>query len=169
MYMQLHLDSNASRTRRRRARTGKKPMFTDCYCTQFRRSANKLTGIYDDALRPVGLKITQFSLLRALERLGSATYNEIAVEAALDKTTISRNLKVLINAGWVVVGVAPEEDARYRSAQLSKEGVKILRKAEPYWRVAQRQVEDGVQQFLNGPANKQLLEALESLQQVPSK
>lgn len=144
-------------------------MYTDCYCTQFRRSANKLTAIYDDALRPVGLKITQFSLLRALERLGSATYNEVAAEVALDKTTISRNLKVLINAGWVTVSVSPDEDARYRSAQLSKEGVKILRNAEAYWKVAQRQVEDGVQRFLNGPANKHLLQALESLQQVPSK
>ena len=144
-------------------------MFTDCYCTQFRRSANQLTGIYDEALRPVGLKITQFSLLRAIERLGAATYNEIAAEAALDKTTISRNLKVLINAGWVTVSVPPEEDARYRSAQLSKEGVKKLRSAEPYWRVAQRRVEDGVQRFLNGPANQQLLEALEALQQVPLK
>lgn len=144
-------------------------MFTDCYCTQFRRSANQLTGIYDEALRPVGLKITQFSLLRAIERLGAATYNEIAAEAALDKTTISRNLKVLINAGWVTVSVPPGEDARYRSAQLSKEGVKKLRSAEPYWRVAQRRVEDGVQRFLNGPANQQLLEALEALQQVPLK
>jgi DNA-binding MarR family transcriptional regulator len=142
-------------------------MFTDCYCTQFRRSANRLTGIYDEALRPVGLKITQFSLLRALERLGTATYNEIAEDVALDKTTISRNLKVLINAGWVSVSVAADEDARYRSARLSKEGVKKLRHAEPYWRIAQRRVEDEVQRFLNGPANMQLLEALESLQQVP--
>jgi DNA-binding MarR family transcriptional regulator len=168
MYMQLCSTGEEMNALRRFARTGR-IMFTDCYCTQFRRSANKLTGIYDEALRPVGLKITQFSLLRALERLGAATYNEIAAEVALDKTTISRNLKVLINAGWVIVSVSPEEDARYRSAQLSKEGVKILRKAEPYWRVAQRQVEKGVQQFLNGPANKQLLDALETLQQVSSK
>jgi DNA-binding MarR family transcriptional regulator len=139
-------------------------MFTDCYCTQFRRSANNLTSIYDEALRPVGLKITQFSLLRALERLGTATYTEIATEAALDKTTISRNLKILINAGWVTV--TPEEDARYKSATLSKEGVKMLRQAEPYWQVAQARVEKGVQRFMNGPANKQLLQALESLQQV---
>ena len=141
-------------------------MFTDCYCTQFRRSANQLTGIYDEALRPVGLKITQFSLLRALERLGTATYNEIAAEAALDKTTISRNLKILINAGWVSVSVDPEQDARYRLARLSKAGVKKLRSAEPYWSVAQRRVEDGVQGFLNGPANKALLDALETLQRV---
>ncbi|GJH30017.1 MarR family winged helix-turn-helix transcriptional regulator [Caballeronia novacaledonica] len=128
-----------------------------------------MTSIYDAALRPVGLKITQFSLLRALERLGKATYGEIAEEAALDQTTISRNLKILINAGWVSVSVDPEQDARFRLARLSKEGVKKLRSAEPYWSVAQRRVEGGVQGFLNGPANKQLLEALETLQRVAIK
>jgi len=45
-------------------------MFTDCYCTKFRRASNALTRIYDAALRPVGLRITQFSLLRSLARLG---------------------------------------------------------------------------------------------------
>jgi DNA-binding MarR family transcriptional regulator len=137
-------------------------MFTDCYCTQFRRSANALTSVYDDALRPVGLKITQFSLLRALERLGSATFTEIAAEAALDKTTISRNLKILINAGWV--DVAPEADARYKVARLSKAGVKMVRSAEPYWQQAQAKVESEVQRFMKGPANKRLLQTLESLQ-----
>jgi DNA-binding MarR family transcriptional regulator len=139
-------------------------MFTDCYCTQFRRSANALTSVYDDALRPIGLKITQFSLLRALERLGSATFTEIAVEAALDKTTISRNLKVLINAGWVTVGT--EEDARFKVAMLSKEGLKMLRRAEPHWEAAQTRVESEVQRFMKGPANKRLLEALETLQRA---
>jgi DNA-binding MarR family transcriptional regulator len=139
-------------------------MFTDCYCTQFRRSANALTGVYDDALRPVGLKITQFSLLRALERLGSGTFTEVAAEAALDKTTISRNLNILVKAGWV--NIAIEEDARFKVASLSKEGAKKLRSAEPYWQIAQARVESGVQQFMKGPANKKLLEALEALQRT---
>jgi DNA-binding MarR family transcriptional regulator len=139
-------------------------MFTECYCTQFRRSANALTGIYDDALRPTGLKITQFSLLRALERLESATYTEIAAEVALDKTTISRNLKLLINAGWVEVG--NEDDARFKIARLSKSGRKLLRQAEPHWRVAQKQVESEMSRYLNGPARDVLLDALETLQHV---
>ncbi len=137
-------------------------MFTDCYCTQFRRSANALTGVYDDALRPVGLKITQFSLLRALERLDAATYTEIAGEVGLDKTTISRNLKLLIDAGWV--NVTSEADARVKVARLSKEGAEKLRSAEPYWRRAQNRVERDVQRFMKGAAKERLLEALESLQ-----
>jgi DNA-binding MarR family transcriptional regulator len=139
-------------------------MFTECYCTQFRRSANAITHIYDNALRPVGLKITQHSLLRALDRLEAATYNEIAAEVALDKTTISRNVKVLIDAGWVVT--SPDEDARYKVAKLSPSGVRMLREAEPYWREAQQQVEREMKKYLKGPAKSVLLEALETLQGV---
>jgi DNA-binding MarR family transcriptional regulator len=137
-------------------------MFTECYCTQFRRSANALTQIYDNALRPAGLKITQHSLLRALARMKSATYNEVAAEVDLDKTTISRNLKVLIDAGWVEVSA--DEDARYKVAKLSESGVQKLNDAQPYWRAAQKQVELEMKKYLKGPAKAVLLEALETLQ-----
>ncbi|BCQ26573.1 MarR family transcriptional regulator [Caballeronia sp. NK8] len=139
-------------------------MFTECYCTQFRRSANALTSIYDDALRPVGLKITQLTLLRGLDRLGSATYNEIAAELSLDKTTISRNIKLLIDAGWVEV--SSDEDARYKLAKLSPTGARVLKEAEPHWRAAQAQVEKELKKYLKGPAKNVLLEALETLQHV---
>jgi DNA-binding MarR family transcriptional regulator len=139
-------------------------MFTECYCTQFRRSANALTSIYDEALRPVGLKITQLTLLRGLDRLGSATYNEIAAELSLDKTTISRNIKLLIDAGWVEV--SSDEDARYKLAKLSPTGARVLKEAEPYWRAAQAQVEKELKKYLKGPAKNVLLEALETLQHV---
>lgn len=142
-------------------------MFTDCYCTQFRRAANSLTSIYDRALKPVGLKITQFSMLRALERLGSATFKELAKEAALDKTTISRSLKLLVDGGWV--SITNEQDARFKVATLSAEGTKVLRNAEEYWRVAQRQVEQEFQSFLIGPADIGLLKALETIQSAGSK
>jgi len=49
---------------------------------------------------------------------------------------------------------------------LSKEGLKMLRRAEPHWQVAQKQVESEVQKFMKGPASKRLLEALETLQGV---
>lgn len=141
-------------------------MFTDCYCTQFRRAANSLTSIYDRELRPVGLKITQFSMLRALERLGSATFTELAKEAALDKTTISRSLKLLIEAGWV--SISNEQDARFKVASLSLEGTLKLRQAEEYWRIAQRQVEQEFQSFLVGPVDVGLLKALETIQHAGS-
>ncbi|RDK11943.1 MarR family winged helix-turn-helix transcriptional regulator [Cupriavidus lacunae] len=139
-------------------------MFTECYCTQFRRSANALTGIYDNALRPIGLKITQLSLLRALDRLDSATYKDIAAELALDKTTISRNIKILIDAGWVTV--SQDDDARFKVAKLSPSGARLLRDADPHWRAAQAQVEREMKRFLKGPAKAALLDVLETLQRV---
>ena len=137
-------------------------MFTNCYCTQFRRAANSLTSIYDRELRPVGLKITQFSMLRALERLGSATYTELSKEAALDKTTISRSLKLLVEAGWV--SITNESDARFKVASLSLEGISKLRHAEEYWIVAQREVEREFQCVLVEPVDVGLLKALETIQ-----
>lgn len=137
-------------------------MFTDCYCTQFRRSANALTGLYDDALRAVGLKITQFSLLRALERLGPSTFTEVATEVALDKTTISRNLQVVAKSGWITV--SPGSDARFRVAALTPEGLALLRRAEPFWEVAQKRIERELAHFLRGPAHTDLLGALETVQ-----
>ena len=139
-------------------------MFTECYCTQFRRSANALTRIYDDALRPIGLKITQLTLLRGLDRLRSATFNEIADELSLDKTTISRNIKLLIDAGWV--RVTADKDARYKRATLSAAGSRMLRNADPYWQEAQARVEKELKKYLKGPAKAVLIEALETLQQV---
>ncbi len=56
-------------------------MFTECYCTQFRRSANALTSIYDEALRPVGLKITQLTLLRG--QFADKTAEQLELQASL--------------------------------------------------------------------------------------
>lgn len=139
-------------------------MFTDCYGTQFRRSANALSLVYDDALRAVGLKLTQFSLLRALERLGASSFTDIALEVALDKTTISRNLAILIKAGWV--DVAGGGDARFKMASISQEGVRLLQRAEPHWALAQEKIEGEMQRFLTGPARSHLLQALESVQEL---
>lgn len=141
-------------------------MLPDCYCTQFRRAANALTGIYDQVLRPTGLKATQFALLRVLARLGSPTFTEIATATMLDKTTISRNMKVLVQSGWV--GVYSEGDARFKVARLSDSGVAKLRSAEPHWHAAQARVAGEVQTYLAGTASKQLVQALEALHRAQS-
>lgn len=137
-------------------------MFTDCYCTQFRRASNALTRIYDEALEPIGLRITQFSLLRALGRLGDATSTQLAVEIALDRTTISRNVKLLIEAGWVDVKGA--DDKRERVLSLNDAGRQIIAEATPHWKKAQQRIERGTDEYLRPPHNGQLLKALERLQ-----
>jgi len=131
-------------------------MYTDCHCTQYRRASNVLTKIYDDALRPVGLRITQFSLLRSLGRLGEATLTQLANEAGLDLTTMSRNVKVLVDAGWV--DVRPSGDGREKRLALNDAGRGRIEAAMPYWGNAQEQAARYSEQFRAAPDRGYLIE-----------
>ena len=140
-----------------------KQMYTDCYCTQLRRASSGLTKIYDDALRPQGLKITQFSMLRGLQRLGRATLSALADELALDRTTMSRGVKPLIDAGWIDSSTG-ESDAREKLLELSDQGRKKLKDAMPAWSKAQEKFEAQMGQSDKPAANKRLVDLLVSLQ-----
>lgn len=139
-------------------------MFTECYCTQFRRASNALTRVYDDALRPVGLRVTQFSLLRALDRLGSATTTELAAELALERTTVSRNAKLLVEARWV--DVDDSDDKRERVLSLNRSGRKMIADATPHWARAQASVEQSTKELLGAPSSRRLLQTLQTVQEA---
>ena len=107
--------------------------------------------MYDEALRPVRLKITQFSELRNVQRLQPVSISALAKEMALDRSTLGRNLLVLKRRSLVELSGA--EDLRERSVQLTPKGAALLRKAIPYWQAAQRKLEarlgaDDAQTFL---------------------
>jgi DNA-binding MarR family transcriptional regulator len=140
-----------------------KPMYTDCYCTQLRRASSGVTKIYDEALRPQGLRLTQFSLLRGLARLGQATLTQLSDEVALDRTTMSRSVKLLIDAGWVDA-TAGKKDGREKILVLNDRGRKTIKDAMPLWSKAQARVEEHMKQYVKSAPNKRLIEALESLQ-----
>jgi DNA-binding MarR family transcriptional regulator len=140
-----------------------KPMYTDCYCTQLRRASSGFTKIYDDALRPQGLRITQFSMLRGLARLKEATLSELSEELALDRTTMSRGVKLLIEAGWVDAATG-EKDGREKILTLSDRGKKKLSDAMPSWSKAQHKIEAHLSEYVKSPTNKRISEALEALQ-----
>jgi len=137
-------------------------MFTDCYCTQFRRSARALTRIYDAALKEHGIRLTQFSLLRALDRLGAATVQELSDEVVLDKTTMSRNVKVLSAAGWLTK--VETDDLREKRVRLSPAGKKKLAQSTESWRVAQMQILESAKNVFSSAADDPLIETLEKLQ-----
>lgn len=139
-------------------------MFTDCYCTQFRRSSRALKEIYDEALKSDGIRIAQFSLLRALDRMGSANVQELADEVVLDKTTISRNVKVLDAAGWV--DFEPTEDLRQKRMKLSARGSKKLASATISWKRAQKKVLESALEIFSVPSGDPLIDTLEKLQQL---
>jgi DNA-binding MarR family transcriptional regulator len=109
---------------------------TRCACFSLRKAARAVTQRYDDALRPAGLRTTQFSLLALLRLAGPAPLTRLAEEAVMDRTTLARNLKVLQRDG--LVRVLAGEDARVREVEITRTGVTKLEEAFPYWQRAQR-------------------------------
>jgi DNA-binding MarR family transcriptional regulator len=109
-----------------------------CVCGRIRRAARALTQLYDDALAPSGLRVTQYSLLSTLARRGTLRMSELATVAMLDRTALSRNLEPLAAQG--LVRIAAGTDARTREISLTRAGEAALARALPHWRRAQAQV-----------------------------
>jgi len=86
-----------------------------------RRASRGVTAAYDSALAPCDLRVTQFSVLRTLERLGPLPITRLAAEAALDRSTMGRNLGPLERRGLVRIE-AGAKDQRERVARLTAEG-----------------------------------------------
>jgi DNA-binding MarR family transcriptional regulator len=110
-----------------------------CTCSALRRATRAVTTAYDTALRPVGLRVTQFAILRLLERLGPTPVTRLAAEAALERTTMGRNLDPLERRGLVRIG-AGAADARERVVVLTDAGREAIAAAMPYWRDAQARI-----------------------------
>ena len=125
-------------TRRRREPGGasQNPL-TDpvCACATARQVARVLTQWYDDRLRASGLEAPQFALLMTLDKQGPCSQVALGRRYALDKTTVSRNLKVLQRNGWIEASVAT--DRRERQFTLTTEGRQRLAAAKPEWKKAQ--------------------------------
>lgn len=102
-----------------------------CLCILARRSARSLTDLYDRALEPSGLKVTQFSLLRAIDRMENSSLTDIALATGLDRSTLGRNLRVLEKDG--LVSLSQGMDERTRVPVLTVHAKKALRIAQPLW------------------------------------
>ena len=110
-----------------------------CACTTLRRITRRVTAAYDTALAPSGLRVTQFALLRILERRGELSVVQLARAAALDRSTMGRNLDPLERRGLVEIRVG-SADQRERLVTLTETGREAIRAAIPYWRTAQAAV-----------------------------
>ena len=111
-----------------------------CLCLQVRRAARAMARHFDEALRPVGLTNGQFSLLMALNRPGAAGMAEVASVLAMDRTTLTANLKPLQRRGLIEVETDPG-DRRMRRMSLTGEGRSLLAGAYPLWQAAQAEAE----------------------------
>lgn len=107
-----------------------------CLCGTLRRLSRAVTAAYEEALAPSELRITQFSILRTLDRIGPATVTRLAIEVALDRSTMGRNLDPLERRGLVQMEVG-QKDQRERVVRLTAAGETALAAAVPFWRAAQ--------------------------------
>lgn len=118
---------------------GVKRSANPCYCIKLRRATQAVTRLYDEVLAPSGLRVTQYSLLRRIQRLNVASIGALAAETELDRTTLSRNLKPLLDAG--LVEETEDADRRLRPLRISNAGEVALRRAAPLWQEAQERVD----------------------------
>ena len=107
-------------------------------CGSFRRAARALTQFYEEALRPLGLRATQMTVLQVLARVGEVSQGQLGKILAMDSTTLTRTLAIMVREGWIAERRG--DDRRERWLSLSKSGNRMLRRASPIWENAQAQL-----------------------------
>ena len=111
-----------------------------CIAVRLRLLNRVVTNLYDEALRPLGLKVSQLNILIVTACLGLARTAQVCEILQLDASTLSRNVKPLQGHGWLEV--APDEDARTQPFRLTAQGKRLIEKAIPAWEAAQRQASE---------------------------
>ncbi len=114
------------------------PRTLPCACASLRRAARAVTQLYDEELRPTGLRATQFTLLQVLAGIGETMQGTLGELLSLDSTTLTRTLAPLRAKGWI--RIRPGADRRERLVQLTPDGRHQLERARPAWDRAQQRL-----------------------------
>jgi DNA-binding MarR family transcriptional regulator len=107
----------------------------ECVCGALRMATRAVTQIYDDAMRPCGLRVTQYGLLLRIRRLEPVSAAALEDALLADQTTLARALKVLEADG--LIRRAPHPDKRIKRIELTAKGRKRLAQAHRLWAAAQ--------------------------------
>lgn len=121
--------------------SAERPPRERCNCFLIRSLSRKITQLYDDILAPSGLRGTQFSLMLTARKGvdgAPATVSALAQRLNTDRTTLTRNLRILQQAGHVELVAGT--DARSKCVRLTPSGEAALAQAQGLWREAQREV-----------------------------
>ena len=102
-----------------------------CACFNLRKATRMVTQLYDEALKPAGIRATQLTVLAATRSAGPISVNRLAERIVMDRTTLTRNLKPLERDGLLTV--RPGDDLRVREVSLTAKGRKTLDRAIPLW------------------------------------
>lgn len=113
-----------------------------CHCTNMRQISRKITNIYDEFLKPSNLNVTQYSLLSNLKRVQPIKMNDFSKVVKLDRTTLVRNLKPLINLSLIEIKSIDKSKAQL--LELSQKGIELQNEGYKYWQKAQEYIEQTI-------------------------
>jgi DNA-binding MarR family transcriptional regulator len=119
------------------SKTSVETIASACIAGRLRILNRVVTNLYDDALRPLGVRLTQGNILAVTARLGVARPAQVCDLLQLDASTLSRTVERMVSNGWLEV--VPDADARAQPFQLTDKGRRLMEKAIPAWERAQRQ------------------------------
>lgn len=114
----------------------------NCACFNVRKAARAVTQLYDNILKPTGLRGTQFTLLVALSIRGNIGISQLAEVLVMERTTLTRNLKPLEKQG--LIDISEGSDRRTRTVRLTAEGREKIKETTPYWEQAQEIITEGL-------------------------
>lgn len=109
----------------------------ECIAVRLRMLNRAVTKVYDDALRPLGLKVSQMNIVVATAKMGIARPADLCKRLHLDVSTLSRNVERMRARGWLEV--VPDDDGRAQPLRLTGQGRRLLERALPAWHKAQDQ------------------------------
>lgn len=153
----MNIRSQGAGTSRRKA------VRLPCACANLRKAALVATQFYDGALRPSGLRVTQFTLLQALNRAPGISQKNLAELLGIDSTTLTRTLAGLRRKGWLRSEIGT--DRRELRLFLMAAGLREYKRVLPYWQAAQRRL----RQALGEENWDQVMNAAERIAEVAAK
>lgn len=121
---------------------GKRIDDTVCHCLKMRRSSENVIKFYDNFLAPAGVTARQESLLCMIRQHSGCSVKELSVQTQLERSTLARSLKPLINVGYV--NDSKEKGTRDSKLELTELGKKVCGNAEVLWLKAQEEYENKV-------------------------
>jgi DNA-binding MarR family transcriptional regulator len=141
--LQRHVETGGSMARMERHATGvtgrrERGPLSPCVCSTLRMVSRAVTQLYDDILRPSGLRVTQFSILATIARGRETNLRQLEHALAIDQTTLTRSVHLLERDRFIER--VPNPDGRVKAIRLTRKGSRVLDVARPLWARAQDKV-----------------------------
>ncbi|MDB4238766.1 MarR family winged helix-turn-helix transcriptional regulator [Alphaproteobacteria bacterium] len=131
-----------------------------CNCGILRQSSQKLTAIYDEALKSSGLRVTQFAVLKNIHKLGKTSITELDTYLEQDRSTIGRNIRILEKIK--VVSINKSSDKREFEILITKYGIECLQLARKSW----EEINIKISSKLGKEKQKQMIEIMNVIQSI---